>query len=224
MQTMTAADTPPAQRSAPHRARAFAELPDAAHALDLLAELADAPCDFAPVSMDRPLALYGAGDLGRLAREFLTGVGHDFTLVVDRNADALAGTPYWSDVALRHPDAVLPAAKRDFRLAVSIVKAPYLPIERALRRKRLRRCRAVLRPSGEFPRRASAVERLVRAGLDRKRPRQHCQGADNLARRKIACPSPAVSGLAAAARGMELRCRPGDDARTASSFRKCSAC
>ena len=133
MQIVTSADLHPEQRRAPHRARAFAELPDAWRAVNLLAELADASCAFAPVSMDRPLALYGAGDLGRLAREFLTEVGHDFTMAVDRNADALAGSPHWSGIELQRPDMVPSAVKHEVRLAVSIVKVPYVPVERALR-------------------------------------------------------------------------------------------
>jgi FkbM family methyltransferase len=130
---MPAIDTTLLARSTHHKARSFAELPDADAATRFLGEIAAASCAFAPVAMDRPLALYGAGSLGRLARDFLTGVGHDFAMVIDRNADALARNPYWSGVALKHSDAVPQGARRAFRLAVSIVTAPYVPIERALR-------------------------------------------------------------------------------------------
>jgi FkbM family methyltransferase len=133
MRTITVLDTPFLVRSTPHNARSFAELPDADAAVRLLDEIAGAPCPFAPVPMDRPLALYGAGSLGRLAREFLTSVGHHFALVVDLNAAELARDPYWSGVELRHPDAVSQADKHTFRLAVSIVTSPYVPIERSLR-------------------------------------------------------------------------------------------
>ena len=56
--------------------------------------------------------------------------------------------------------------------------------------------------------------------VDRKRSRQHGQGAGDLARRRIARPSPAVSGLAAAARGMDASSRPGRRAGRDFSFRK----
>ncbi len=82
--------------------------------------------------MDRPLALYGAGDLGRLARDLLKSVGHDFEFVVDRNAKNLAQEPDWKGVGLLQPDDVPAAAKRDVRLAVSIVTAPYVAIEQSL--------------------------------------------------------------------------------------------
>ncbi|HVZ52084.1 MAG TPA: FkbM family methyltransferase, partial [Pseudolabrys sp.] len=111
----------------------FAGPTDAAAAAALLAEMAGAPCAFAPVPMDRPLALYGGGSLGRLAREFLTAVGRDFALVVDRNAGALAQDPYWSGVRLLHPDEVRGRVKREARLAVSIVTSAFVPLESSLR-------------------------------------------------------------------------------------------
>jgi FkbM family methyltransferase len=115
-----------------HKARSFTDLPDADQASALLAEIAAAPCRFAPVGANRPLALYGAGNLGRLAREFLKVVGHDFVMAVDRNAADLAQDGRWAGVRLITPDAVTQTEKNSVRLTVSVVTAPYVPIERAL--------------------------------------------------------------------------------------------
>src|SRR3954470_8868180 len=95
----------------PHKARSFARLPDINECRSLLAEVANAPCPFGAVSADRPLALYGAGNLGRLAREFLKAVGHDFVMVIDRNARRMAGDPARADVRLLHPDDVTASDK-----------------------------------------------------------------------------------------------------------------
>lgn len=134
MRPMTAIDGAlPDGLGRPHLARAFADLPDAARAAALLDELAVVPCAFSPVAADRRLALYGAGNLGRLAREFLTAVGHDFAVVIDRNAQQLAKEPYWSGVRLVHPDDVPERDKRGLRLAISIVTSPYVLLERLLR-------------------------------------------------------------------------------------------
>jgi len=116
----------------PHQARSFTALPGPDQAPELLAEIASAPCAFAPASGDAPLALYGAGNLGRLARGYLKAVGHDFVMAIDRNAETLAQEPAWSGVRLVHPDEVSGAAKHDVRLAVSVVTTPYVPLERAL--------------------------------------------------------------------------------------------
>ena len=125
-------------------------------------------------------ALYGAGSLGRLARKFLTSVDRDFALVVDLNAE-LARDPYWSGVALKHPDAASQAEKHMFRLAVSIVNSPYVPIERSLRERGFEDV-VPFYDLAESPCRASAVERLVRTADERRRPQEHRRGAGRLGR------------------------------------------
>jgi len=130
---MAAIDSPScSEPPLPHQARSFASSPSPDQALSLLAELATAPCRYTPAVMDRPLALYGAGDLGRLARDFLQAVGHDFVIAIDRNAQKLAQDPYWAGVRLLHPDEVTEANKIDLRLAISIVTSPFVPIEQSL--------------------------------------------------------------------------------------------
>lgn len=115
-----------------HEARSFDCLPDIEECQELLAGFAKAPCPFAPASADRPLALYGAGNLGRLAREVLKAVGHDFVMVIDRNARAMADDPSWAGVRLVYPGDVPGSTKRNVRVAVSIATSPYVPIERSL--------------------------------------------------------------------------------------------
>jgi FkbM family methyltransferase len=113
-----------------HQARSFPALPGPDQALPLLDEIATEPCAFAPVAADRPLALYGAGNLGRLARDFLKFVGRDFIMAIDLNAGQVVDN--WHDVRLLHPDDVPVSAKREVRLAVSIVSSPYVPLEQYL--------------------------------------------------------------------------------------------
>ena len=133
MQRMMAVDPSSFSRiPSSHRARSFTGPPRADKAATLLAELATAPCVFSPASTDPPLALYGAGNLGQLARDFLQTVGQDFCLVIDRNARQIAEDPCWSGVRLLHPDDVTETTKRSLRLAVSLVTSPYVPLERSL--------------------------------------------------------------------------------------------
>jgi FkbM family methyltransferase len=115
-----------------HTARSFDRPPSADLSQSLLDEIATAPCPFAPVSADRPLALYGAGNLGRLARDFLGTVGHDVAFVVDRNAGRMVDDPEWSGVRLIHPADAPDSAKSRVCLAISVATAPYVPIERSL--------------------------------------------------------------------------------------------
>ncbi|KZD12202.1 FkbM family methyltransferase [Oceanibaculum pacificum] len=95
----------------------------------LLREIADYPADPRPRAIDRPLALYGAGDLGRMARDHLDHLGIPVALVVDRDADRLAASPAWQGMRLLTPDQVPESAKREMLLAVCVATAPYAPLE-----------------------------------------------------------------------------------------------
>jgi FkbM family methyltransferase len=115
-----------------HLARSFRHLPDGKDAATLLAGLAEAPCLFSPAPADRRLALYGAGNLGRLARDFLSAVRHEFVLVVDRDAKRIARDLDWREARVLHPDDVPERDKEDVLLAVSVATSPYVPLERSL--------------------------------------------------------------------------------------------
>ena len=133
MQRMLAATPLSSGRSdLEHRTRAFKRPPDTDQAATLLGELATASCAYSPVATDVPFALYGAGNMGRLARDFLAKVGHDPVMVIDRDARRLAQEPSWSSDRLVCPDEAAKLAKDGFRIAVSVVNAPYVPLERSL--------------------------------------------------------------------------------------------
>lgn len=114
-----------------HQARSFPALPGATRAAFLLAELAVTPCAFAPVGAEKPLALYGAGDMGRLARDFFALAGLDIALVIDRNA-ANPAVGAWSATKPVTPEAVPEAVRRSVRVAVCVATSAYVPIEAAL--------------------------------------------------------------------------------------------
>jgi FkbM family methyltransferase len=116
----------------PYLARNFDAAPDLGHAAALLSELADTQATAGAVALDRPLALYGAGNLGRLARDYLKVVRHDVVAAIDRDADRLGKDPQWSGVRLLTPETAPDAVKRRTRLAVSVVTAPYVPLAATL--------------------------------------------------------------------------------------------
>ena len=133
MQGMLAASPLPSGRSYPaHRARTFKKPPDADRSAMLLAELATAPCAYSPVAADVPFAVYGAGKMGLLARDFLAAVGHRLVMVIDRDARRFAREPSWWSEPILAPDEAVEHAKDGLRLLVCVVTAPYLPIERSL--------------------------------------------------------------------------------------------
>lgn len=119
----------PSQR---YVARNFSQNPDTDTAQELLNKLNMGICQFSPRLPRQPLVLYGAGNLGSLARDYLRAIGQDFALVVDRNAEALKSDPVWKGVALATPGEVASHYKKNAMLAVSVAASPFVPLQAAL--------------------------------------------------------------------------------------------
>ncbi len=113
-------------------ARHFARLPDCGAARQLLEEVNAGVCPVALQAPRTPLILYGAGDLGRLAREYFAGLGYSIDLVIDRNAEALRDDPFWEGVPLAHPGDVDADIRRDAQLILCVSTMPYKPMEATL--------------------------------------------------------------------------------------------
>jgi FkbM family methyltransferase len=76
-----------------------------------MSTFATTPCLAPPPPTERPLYLYGTGNLGTLAREFLAAVGHEPAGMFERGD---------------------PIPEMAARVAVSVVTSPYVAIERSL--------------------------------------------------------------------------------------------
>jgi FkbM family methyltransferase len=114
-------------------ARHFPAVPDREGSRELLSEIASIKTDLHAIRTDAPLILYGAGNLGRLARAFLDAVGRPIAYVIDRNASTLADDPFWSGCQLLAPDEVPTDVKASHVVLVTVATAPYVPLEQTLR-------------------------------------------------------------------------------------------
>lgn len=121
-----------ASRPAAIAARHFAAVPSRAQACALLDALNAQAGGHGPVPVDRPLVLYGAGSLGKLARHHLALVGVPIALVVDAAAATARQDPAWQGLDVVTPDSVPAALRREALLAVSIVNSPFVPLRDAL--------------------------------------------------------------------------------------------
>jgi FkbM family methyltransferase len=102
--------------------------PDVHTALKLLQDLADNQDTCSPRRVDKPLLLYGAGNLGVMAREFFDRLGIPFLYVVDSNPGKYAGSKAWNDVSILSPDDVSKEHRAGCLLAICIATCPYLSI------------------------------------------------------------------------------------------------
>ncbi|MBK1709321.1 FkbM family methyltransferase [Marichromatium gracile] len=107
-------------------------VPDRARAEALLDELCARPPVGEPRTVDRPLLLYGAGNLGRMARAYFATLGIPLLGVVDVAAARHRADPVWRGVALFAPDEVSPEQRATSLLAVCIATHPYAPLAERL--------------------------------------------------------------------------------------------
>ena len=114
-------------------ARHFSGMPDAAEARLLLGEISAPKRDLHAFRTDAPIALYGAGNLGRMAGEFLDTVGRPFELVIDRNAAGLRNDPYWWAHKVLDLEDVPDEVRQNHVVLVTVATAAYAPVEQALR-------------------------------------------------------------------------------------------
>jgi len=120
--------------------RAFDRAPTRSEARALVQELAGQSCLAAPVNPDGPLVIYGAGNFGRMALDFLKDVGVEAVMVVDAKADLIRRTKDWSGIDLRTPDEVPEQLKFDALLALSVVTSPVLPLLESLQQQGWKHC------------------------------------------------------------------------------------
>lgn len=57
--------------------------------LDLLEKILSSNCELQPKKINKPVILYGAGSLGRMAKKFFNYLNIPFLYLVDKNANQL---------------------------------------------------------------------------------------------------------------------------------------
>ncbi|MBW2642323.1 MAG: FkbM family methyltransferase [Deltaproteobacteria bacterium] len=81
-----------------------------------------------PRKVDKPIVLYGAGNLGKMAKDFFDYLNMPFLYVVDRNATEYQADGYWRGTHVIHPDYVHAADKKNALLVVCIVTLPLIAL------------------------------------------------------------------------------------------------
>jgi len=110
----------------------FERSPGVAQARSLFERLVAQTPSRGPRRVDRPLALYGAGRMGRMARDWCERVGIPVSLVIDERANALQADPFWRGVRVRSPAAVGERDRGEHLLAVCVATTPFEPLRQGL--------------------------------------------------------------------------------------------
>jgi FkbM family methyltransferase len=103
----------------------FSHAPNIDGAKKILQETAQTPIKSAPRKVDRPLVLYGAGDLGRMAKQYFNQIGIDFKYVVDSNPEPHRNDPFWAGIDVISPAEVSFKEHSESLLAVCIATTQF---------------------------------------------------------------------------------------------------
>ncbi|BBF88108.1 SAM-dependent methyltransferase [Aquitalea magnusonii] len=106
-------------------------LDELANARAVLLDICQQVIPARPRPVDKPLWLYGAGNLGKMAHAYLQWLGIPVCGVVDRRADFWREQAEWRDIPLLLPEELDSAQKQDL-LAVTISTLPYSRLQAEL--------------------------------------------------------------------------------------------
>ncbi|KKI99137.1 FkbM family methyltransferase [Prochlorothrix hollandica] len=101
-------------------------------AYDVISFINEQPCNWKPRKIDKPIALYGAGSLGKMAKEYFDFLEIPIEFFVDRNAKAYQADPFWEGVLIYNPEDVDAQVKSSILLIVCVVTCPLKPLVKKL--------------------------------------------------------------------------------------------
>ncbi len=102
-----------------------AQSPDRKAARLILHEIANKPVSCGPRKVDKPLLLYGAGDLGRMAKGYMDSLDIPFLFVVDASPELHREDPFWTGIKILSPQEVPNELRESALLAICIVTVPF---------------------------------------------------------------------------------------------------
>lgn len=84
--------------------------------------------------IDKPLVMYGAGNLGKMAAEYFDNIGYTLNSVVDKNARTLAAESFWKsrNETIYDPNEVKPTEKQRCLIVCAISNCPFSEIKEVL--------------------------------------------------------------------------------------------
>lgn len=99
--------------------------PDAAMASQLLRGMFSQPTSVAPRTVDKPLVIYGAGNLGRMAKAYFDRLGIPVQFVVDANPSGARSDPFWRGTTILGAAECSGENHAGHLLAVCVATSPF---------------------------------------------------------------------------------------------------
>jgi len=103
----------------------FERSPDIGSAKQILRQLAQTPIVCAPRKVEKPLVLYGAGNLGRMAKQYFEQIGIPIKYAVDSNPEPHRSDPFWAGVDIISPEDAPPRERSESLLAICVATTQF---------------------------------------------------------------------------------------------------
>ena len=103
----------------------FVHAPDIGSAKQILRQLAQTPVVCAPRKVEKPLVLYGAGNLGRMAKQYFEQIGIPIKYAVDSNPEPHRSDLFWAGVDIISPEDAPPRERSEFLLAICVATTQF---------------------------------------------------------------------------------------------------
>ncbi len=104
-----------------------------AEASEVLEKILISDIKISPRFIDKQVILYGAGNLGKMAKNFFDYLNIPFLYFVDKNSDLLKSDADWSGINIIHPDKVKEEDKKNCLLIVCIVTTQLITLRDKLK-------------------------------------------------------------------------------------------
>jgi FkbM family methyltransferase len=111
----------------------YAKVPDRKIARQLLHEIAKRPISFVPRKVDKQLILYGAGNFGKMAKEYFERLGISFLFVVDAKPELYRHDPFWAGVDIFGIQDVPLHIRKSSLLAICVGLVPFSRVTASLK-------------------------------------------------------------------------------------------
>jgi FkbM family methyltransferase len=103
----------------------FEHSPDSESAKQILRQLVQLPITCSARKVDKSLVLFGAGNLGLMARQFFEKVGIHFDYVVDSNPVHHRADPFWAGIDVLAPAEVPREERSSVLMAICVATTPF---------------------------------------------------------------------------------------------------
>lgn len=100
----------------------------------LLKNILNSEIKIYPRKIDKPIVLYGAGTLGKMAKEFFDYFNIPYLFIVDKNANHYQTDKSWQDIQIIHPKDVKKTDKKDCLLVICAVTTPLIALQNDLKK------------------------------------------------------------------------------------------